>query len=217
MVRPLHGACALALAVLAGCGSSPDVPVVDHPVWQIATVTSPEAGWKVAEAADQPLLIVGNAAYALAPQCVPQRYWASAEGERRLGSAADQRLTGSATDDRRLGSAADARQLGSVADARRMGSASDQRLTGAAEDRRLGGAADAGRLTGSAQDQRLFGSDARGRDFGAESVRRLHGATESRLRCRLAGSQLVITGAGTRNGYLYSPRLRGALDGVILN
>lgn len=51
----------------------------------------------------------------------------------------------------------------------------------------------------------------------AESVRRLHGATESQLRCRLAGSRRVVTGAGTRQGDLYSPRLRGALDDVILN
>jgi hypothetical protein len=226
MARPLWGAAAVATALLAGCGGSPEVPVTQYPVWQIASVASPEAAWQLAARADQPLLIIGNAAYAVAPQCVPTRYWSSAEGQRQLGSMADQRLTGSAADQRQLGSAADARslgaaadrrQMGAAADSRQLGSGADQRLRGAAEDRRMTGAADAGRLTGAAQDERSFGSDARGRHFGAEAVRRLHGAVESQLRCRLAGPTLVVTGAGTREGYFYSPRVRGALDGLMLN
>jgi hypothetical protein len=211
--------------LLTACGSSPPPKPLDHPVWQLARIDGPAAAWAAAAQADQPLLIIGQAAYGLSPACVPQRYFSERDAPRQLGAQADQRLLGSGMDDRRLGSAADTRQLGSAADARQLGSAADARQTGAQADRRLQGSATGGRnlgaasdqrLTGAAQDQRNFGGDARGRHFGAESVRRAFGAVESTLRCRLAGATLVVTGTGARDGYLYSPRLRGALDGVLL-
>lgn len=203
-------------AALAGCASEPPAPPADHPVWQLATLDGPEAAWAAAARADQPLLIVGNAVYGLSPACVPQRYYGTRDGDRMLGAQLDSRMQGSATDDRRLGSAADTRLNGAAADTRHTGSAADARLKGAAEDRRTMGSASDQRLTGAAQDARVFGGDARGRHFGSEEVRRAFGAVETTLRCRLAGGTLVVTGSGARGGYLYSPRLRGALDGVLL-
>lgn len=212
---PHWGGLAAAL-LLTACGSSPPPKPLDHPVWQLARIDGPAAAWAAAAQADQPLLIIGQAAYGLSPACVPQRYFSERDAPRQLGAQADQRLLGSGMDDRRLGSAADARQLGSAADARQTGAQEDRRLQGSATGGRNLGATSDQRLTGAAQDQRHFGGDARGRHFGAESVRRAFGAVESTLRCRLAGATLVVTGTGARDGYLYSPRLRGALDGVLL-
>lgn len=217
-----------AAAALAACGANPPPRPVDHPVWQLASLSSPEAAWAAAQRADQPLLIVGHAIYGLPSACVPQRFFSQRDAARLTGAQADQRLLASGMDDRRMGSAADQRALGSAADARRLGSAADGRQMGAqadgrqlgsAQDQRVMGAANDQRLTGAAQDARNFGGDARGRSFDSDVVRREFGAVETQLRCRLlAGSDaLWVTGAGTRQGYLYSPRLRGALEGVHLN
>jgi hypothetical protein len=183
---------------LAACGSSPPPPPPDHAVWQLQSLNTAKAAWAAAARADQPLLIVGSTIYGLAPECVPQRFYSTRDGARQLGSAAD------------------ARQQGAQADQRLQGAAQDQRSMGAASDQRLTGAAQDARLTGAAQDERAFGGDDRGRHFGSELVRRDFGAVESALRCRLAGSTLLVTGTGGRPGYLYSARLRGALDGVVL-
>jgi len=229
-VSPMRALTTLAAAaVLAACGSgAPPQPQADHPVWLLATLGSPEAAWAAAQRADQPLLIVGQAIYGLPSACVPKRFYSQQDAARLTGSQADQRLLASGMDDRRMGSAADQRALGSAADARRLGSAADGRQMGAqadgrqlgsAQDQRVLGAANDQRLTGASQDQRSFGGDERGRSFDSDAVRREFGAVETALRCRLlAGSDaLWITGAGTRQGYVFSARLRGALDGVHLN
>lgn len=221
-MKPRHHArwalAALVAAALAGCGSSKAPTVPDHPVWLLATLKSPDAAWAAALQTDQPLLILGQAVYGLSPQCVPQRYFSQQDGARQLASQVDQRLLASGLDDRRLGSAADSRQQGSAADGRQLGSGADGRLQGSQADGRQMGSGNDQRLTGAAQDARSFGGDARGRNFGADDVRRAFGADASELRCRLASSagEVVITGAASRQGYLYSARLRGAMDRVFL-
>ncbi len=196
-----------ALLGLAACETMPSQPVL-YPVTRLASLADPAAAHAAAAKLDRPLLILGNGIYALAEECIPQRYFGDANDGRLGGAGEDGRLTGSDQDGRLSGAGQDDRLGGSAADARLGGAAEDQRLGGAAADERLGGAAEDGRLSGGAQDGRLGGSDQDKRGFGA---------SESSLRCRLSAdlATIEIYGAAGAGGSLYSPRRGGALDGVL--
>jgi hypothetical protein len=213
----MHRAITLAAAALAlaGCASGFDPQTQGHPVYLLAQVKTEQAAWAAAEAQDQPVLILGNAVYGLSEPCVPQRYYAGDETGRNFGGGLDARALGSAVGGRDLGSADAGRNLGGADAGRNLGSDADGRDFGASGDGRDLGAADGGRNLGGADAGRSLGGDSRGRAFGADANSRSLGATESTLRCVLGAdrSTLSIYGATTR-GYLYSPRVKGALEDV---
>ena len=193
---------------LLGCETMPAQQPVLYPVTRLASLSDAAAAHAAAAKLDRPLLILGSGIYALAEECIPQRYFGEANDGRLGGGDQDGRLTGSDQDGRLTGAGQDDRLGGSAEDQRLAGAAEDQRLGGAAADERLGGAAQDGRLTGGAQDGRLGGSDQDMRGFGA---------SESGLKCRLGAdlATIEIYGTGGAPGALYSPRRGGALDGVL--
>jgi hypothetical protein len=210
----LLSASAAALA-LAGCVSAFDPVANGHPVYLLVQVKTEQQAWAAAEAQDQPVLILGSGVYGLSEPCVPQRYYAGDESGRNFGGGLDTRALGSAVGGRDLGSADAGRNLGGADAGRNLGSDADGRDFGGSGDGRNLGAADGGRNLGGADAGRSLGGDSRGRAFGADANSRSLGATESVLRCVLGAdkSTLSIFGAST-TGYLYSPRVRGALEGV---
>lgn len=195
------------VGALGACETTPAQPVL-YPVTRLASLGDAAAAHAAAAKLDRPLLILGSGVYALAEQCIPQRYFGDADEGRLAGAGQDGRLTGSDQDGRLTGAGQDDRLGGSAADERLAGAEADQRLGGSAADERLGGGAQDGRLAGSAQDGRLGGSDQDMRGFGAG---------ESGLKCRLAADLVTIEvyGAGGTPGTLYSPRRGGALEGVL--
>jgi hypothetical protein len=221
--RPtLFGLMALALGA---CASDFDTATQTHPVFLLAQVKTDQEAWAAAEAQDQPVLMLANGVYGLSEPCVPQRYYAGAQGERDFGSGLDARAMGSAVGGRDLGSADAGRNLGAAdagrnlgaADAgRNLGSDADGRDFGTAVDGRNTGGADGGRALGGADAGRSLGGDSRGRAFGADANSRMLGATESVLRCQLGYDQatIVIYGASA-TGYLYSPRFKGTMEGIV--
>lgn len=208
---------AFAALLLGGCATSTYDPTpFAHPVYLLAEVKTDKDAWAAAEAQDQPVLILGTGVYGLSEACVPARYYDGAQGKRDFGGGVDARALGSAVGGRDLGSADTGRLLGGADAGRNLGSDADGRNFGGAGDGRDLGAADGGRMLGGADGGRMLGGDSRGRAFGADANSRMLGARESGLTCLLAYdlSTIVIYGSASQ-GYLYSPRVKGSLDGIV--
>lgn len=199
-MRGLPSAAAVASALLsAACGgASTGSAIPTWPVYllgEVGTVTEAKAA---AVRLSTPIMIHANSAYALSPQCLPERQIASLEDVRAFAALEDGRQYGSDQDERTIGSSQDDRDFGGGQDERTIGSSQDDREFGGNEDERTIGSSQDSRAFGGNEDWRRYGSIADYRDFGARV---------SRMRCSLdkSGTTPRLHGGQNSPAFLYEP------------